>query len=65
MKIAINYEFVAFQRKSGSDLLMLTQDEIMKLTGKIGPTLKIFAVIQQLNQQLKLKAAKAGRKMNL
>ena len=50
---------VLFQGTDGKSLLSLTKDQIMDVIGfKIGPTLKIYHLIQQL----KIKSQKANLK---
>ncbi|XP_039283703.1 polycomb protein Sfmbt isoform X2 [Nilaparvata lugens] len=51
------------QEIDGKALLLLTKEKIMSLTGKVGPSLKIFDLIQQLKN--KVNPAEQRRKASL
>lgn len=55
MSVLIIKELFLFQKIHGKEFLELTQDRLMTITGKIGPSVKIFALIQQLKSKAKAK----------
>lgn len=56
--------FFVFQKIDGKALLTLTKDQIIDLTGmKVGPSLKIYDLIQQL--KIKINPAQERMKASL